>query len=730
MNTPQIQFDEKRQAVHLTNGIISYVMQVVDHRYLLHRYFGPALRAWNGAGQPVYYKRGYNTCHDDCSIPNASFDDIPFEYPTRSRGDFRIAAIEAASGRVRHTELDFAGWRVLEQKPALEGLPSTFARSEESCTLEVLLTDQTAGLSVKLYYTLFTGLGIVARHQVVQNTGTWPLTLHNIQSASLELPALPCEMLTLYGTHAKEGNLQRFALHRGVQRIESVRGASSPQHQPFFALLAPNTSADSGSVAAMHLVYSGSFLAQVELDQFGNIRAQIGIHPEGFSWQLQPGEAFTSPEAILNWSSSGLNGLRSNFHALYRRHLMPPRFAKQERPILLNSWESMYYDVTLEKIEQQAELARQAGIELFVLDDGWFRAGNTSHDSMGDWRCNTTKLPGGIAAAARIVHEKGMKFGLWFEPEAVTPDSDLYKAHRDWALQTLGYTPALGRHEYLLDLSRPEVIEYLFQILDGYLRDGNIDYIKWDMNRPLTDFCSLAPSARQGEIAHRYVLGLYSLLARVTAAYPDLLIEGCSSGGARFDPGILYYVAQNWTSDNTDAHDRIAIQTGYSLLYPPVAMGAHVSITPNHQTGRVTTLDTRYQVARLFNLGYELDLNLLSERERQQISRQVAQHKAERRWLQDASLYTLELPGPYAGWAVLSEDKSRCIVQVFQLRYDPRFAHTPVRLPFLPTDADYFDTDTGERYGGDELAGRGLMAPLVKQDDAAFSWELVQAENA
>ncbi len=726
MQTPQIFFDDALHAAHLTNGIISYIIQVVDGRYLIHRYFGPALRSWHGGGQPVYYKRGYNTCHDDCTVPNVSFDDFPFEYPARSRGDFRIPAIEVEAGGVCHTQLDFVSWRALDRKPALEGLPATFGAPGETATLEVTLADSAAGLTVRLYYTLFAGLGIVARHQVAENTGHRPLILRNFQSASLELPAQPWQMLILYGTHAKEANLQRFPLHHGVQRIESVRGSSSPQHQPFFALAAPAAAADRGLVIGFHLVYSGNFLAQAELDQFRMVRAQIGIHPDGFAWQLEPGEKFTTPEAILNCTAGGLNGLRQSFHTLYLHHLMPPRFAGVERPVLLNSWESMYYDVTLSKIERQAELARQLGVELFVLDDGWFRKGNSSRDSMGDWRCNLRKLPGGIPAAARIIHSKGMKFGLWFEPEAVTPDSELFQTHPDWVLQTPGYPMTQGRHEYLLDLSRPEVVDYLFGVLDSYLQKCGIDYIKWDMNRPLTDFCSMAPGARQGETAHRYVLGLYRLLDRITTVYPRLLIEGCSSGGARFDPGMLYYVGQNWTSDNTDGHDRLAIQAGYSLLYPPVAMGAHISITPNHQTGRTTPLDTRWQAARLFNLGYELDLTLLTQPERQEIARQIAQRKAERRWVQSSRFFTLELPGPYAGWAALAEDGSRCLVQVFQTRYDPLYCHTSVKLSFLEQGALYRDAASGQLYGGDELAHLGLMAPLAKQDDAAFVWELVR----
>lgn len=713
-----ISIDNARNIAALHSGTVSYVLEAVDGKYLVHRYFGRALRAYHGCGAPAYYKRAYSTEHP-CSIPNVSFDDFPFEYPARGRGDFRIPALEAEqSGGVRVVEPLFRSWRAIEGKPALPGLPATFAGDTPAQTLEVVCEDPQAGLRVLLYYSVFEGLDIVARHQRLENIGGQTLTLHNVQSASLELSARPLELLSLYGTHAKEANRSRSPLHHGIQRIESVRGGSSPQHQPFFALLSPGATETAGEVYAMHLVYSGNFLAQAEADAFGNVRAQIGIHPEGFQWELKPGESFTTPEAILNYSAEGLNGMSRQFHRLYREHLMPQRFAGLERPVLLNSWEAMYYEVSLEKIEAQAELAKRAGMELFVLDDGWFRADNSSRTSMGDWQCNETKLPGGIRRAAELVHAKGLKFGLWFEPEAICKSSALYRMHPDWALRIPGYEPVEGRHEYLLDLSRPEVRDYLTGMLGSYLQGGMVDYIKWDMNRPLTDVCSTAfGQTRQAGIAHRYLLGLYEILERVTAAFPNVLIEGCSSGGARFDPGMLYYAAQNWASDNTDAFDRLTIQDGFSLLYPPMAIGAHVSITPNHQTGRSTSLDARYQAARLFDLGYELDLTQCSEGEREEIVRQVAEHKPERAWMQTGIFSRHEVPnGNYVMWSIARPDRSECLALIFQKAYDPLCCHGNFKLLNLDADADYRETGSGQVYGGDELLQIGLTVPLVKED--------------
>ena len=725
----EITYHQDQQIIHIRNKKISYVIEIVDGKYPMHRYFGKSIRIYRGTGVPRYFKRGYATEHD-LSIPHASFDDLPFEYPVRGHGDYRIPAFEIKQENgISYADLIFTGLKITDGKPEIPGLPSITASCSEAKTLEITCEDTRAGLRVTLYYTVIGEEGVILRHQKIENTGTQTLKQENAQSLSLELPARDYDFFSLYGTHAKEANRFRFRIHHGIQKTESVRGSSSPQHQPFFALVSPDTSEEKGEIYAFHLIYSGNFLAQAECDQFGNVRAQIGIHPDTFCWKLSPGETFHTPEAVLNYSTDGLNGMSHNFHTLYRRHLFPGIFAGKGRPLLLNSWEGMYYDVNLDKIAEQSALAKELGMELFVLDDGWFRAGNDSRSSMGDWTCNEKKLPGGIRAAAEIVRKNGLKFGLWFEPEAISRKSRLYESHPDWTLHVPGYPMTEGRHEYLLDLTREDVRTYLKEMLDSYLKEGMIDYIKWDMNRPLTDVSSaLLPAEKKGETFHRYILGLYDILGWLKDTYPNVLVEGCSSGGARFDPGMLCYVSQNWASDNTDAFDRTVIQSGFSLLYPPEVIGAHVSITPNHQTGRTTPLDTRYQVARLFNLGYELDLTKCTEEEKDAIRRQTAEHTEERSRFLDGTFYRHDVPNDnYVMWSAVT--KTECLAVIFQKFFDPICSHGRFRLLGLDPEGDYMDTESQKVYGGDELMQIGVTVPLVKDDFHTFVIHLKRVET-
>lgn len=708
---------------HIHNSRISYVMEVVDDKYLFQRYFGKTIRKYRGAGVPLYFKRGY-AVKRPISIENASFDDLPFEYPVRDSGDYRIPAISIVrENGACHTDFLFDSWQVVDQMPPLPGLPHMTDEKGESETLEVALQDAVAGLMLYLYYTIFPDSGVVIRRQKLVNIGGNTIRIENIQSLSLELPAKDYDGMVLYGTHAKEANIERFPLHHGVQKIESVRGSSSPQYQPFMAVMDPETTEDAGSVYAMQLVYSGSFLAQAERDQFSNVRIQIGLNPAMFSWDLNPGESFCTPEAVLSYSEDGLNGMSHNFHRLYHDHLIRKMAPEKTKRVLLNSWEAMYYDVSLQKIEEQVKLARELGVELFVLDDGWFRKGNSSHDSMGDWTCNTRKLPGGIRKAADLAHRYGLLFGLWFEPEAVTADSDLYRRHPDWVLGVPGYERTEGRHEYLLDLSRTEVQDYIRQMLDGYLKNGQIDYIKWDMNRPLTDVYSQCDRVRnQKETSHRYILGLYRILEWLKDVYPDVIVEGCSSGGARFDPGMLYYVPQMWASDNTDGYDRTEIQQGYSLMYPPEVIGAHVSAVPNHQSGRITPLETRFEIARFFNLGYELDLTQCSDEELKAISGQIRRYKAERDDFSEGTFYRHEVPDEnYLMWSCVNG--SKCRVLIYQKHWNPLSSHGRFRLLGLDPDKDYRERRSGRICGGDELMNIGITVPLVKEDFHTFDFE-------
>ena len=719
-----ITFLKENHIVHVKNEKISYVMEVLDEKYLVHCYFGKSINEYHDNDKLYYFKRAYTT-NNNLSIDNASLDDIQLELPVRGRGDFRIPILSIVpENGIEYLDLHFKEWKVLSEKPVLSQMPSTFAKKDEVETLEIICEDEIAKVRVYLYYSIFHEKGIIARHQKIENYGDQTITIKNAKSMSLDLPCENYDWLSLYGTHAKEANLQRFPLHHGVQKIESVRGSSSPHHQPFFALASSNTNEFQGECYEFHLIYSGNFVAEAEVDQFGKVRAQIGINPDTFSWQLKSGDTFTTPEAILNYSQNGFNEMSHNFHWLYQYHLMPKQFENAKRPVLLNSWEAMYYDISLEKIEEQTNLAKKLGIDLFVLDDGWFRSGYTSESPIGDWKCIEFKLPGGIEKVAKLVHDKGLKFGIWFEPEAVSLNSQIYKEHPDWILHVPSYSPVEGRHECLFDLSREDVRDYIVHILDNYLKDGYIDYIKWDMNRPLTDVNSvLLEKNQKGEIYHRYVLGLYDILERITKKYTNVLFEGCSSGGGRFDPGILYYVGQNWCSDNTDGLDRIDIQRGFSMLYPPIAMGSHVSITPNHQTGRCTTLDTRYRVAKLFNLGYEMDLKLCNKDELDAIQLQIFDYKRIQDMILKGEFYRHDtFDDNYQMWSITDSQKKECIVMILQKFYTPLSARGLFKIPYLDTHESYYELSSNRVYGGDELQNIGFIIPLIQEDFHVFEY--------
>lgn len=717
-----ITFHKNNCIVHMKNETISYIMEVLDGKYLVHCYFGKTLRKYHDNGQDYFFKRAYNT-NNHLSIEHASLDDIQLELPVRGRGDYRIPILSIIpENGIEYLDLHFKEWNILSEKPKLPGMPSTFGNQNEVETLEIICEDEIAKVRVYLYYSMFHEKGIIARHQKIENYGDQIIVIRNAKSLSLDLPSQNYDWISLYGTHAKEANLQRFTLHHGIQKIESVRGSSSLQHQPFFALLSPKTDEFHGEVYGFHLIYSGNFIAEAEMDQFGKVRAQIGINPDTFSWQLKAGDVFTTPEAILNYSQHGLNEMSQNFHWLYQYHLMPKQFENMKRPVLLNSWEAMYYDVSQDKIKEQTDLAKEAGIDLFVLDDGWFREGLTSESPIGDWVCMEFKLPGGIKSVAELVHDKGLKFGLWFEPEAISQNSQLYQQHPDWVLHVPSYETVEGRHEYLLDLSRTDVRDYIVHVFDTYLKDGDIDYVKWDMNRPLTDVNSqLLEKDQKGEIYHRYILGLYEILERITKTYTNVLFEGCSSGGARFDPGILYYAGQNWCSDNTDGFDRVAIQSGFSMLYPPISMGSHVSIAPNHQTGRYTSLDTRYKVAKLFNLGYELDLKLCDRHELAAIHLQISNYKTMQELVLNGRFYRHDtFSDNYQMWSLYDPKKEECMVMIFQKFYTPLSARGLFKIPYLNSDVNYYEISSQKIYGGDELKNIGVSIPLVQEDFHIF----------
>jgi len=521
--------------------------------------------------------------------------------------------------------------------------------------------------------------------------------------------------------------VERRTLASGNQAIESRRGASSHQHNPFIALLEQGATEDAGNVYGFSLVYSGHFLAQVEVDQYETTRVSVGINPFDFTWLLQPGESFQTPEVATVYSANGLGDMSRTYHKLYRTRLCRGRFRDQVRPVLINNWEATYFDFTADKIENIARTGQELGIELFVLDDGWFGKRNNDRSSLGDWFVNASKLPLGLENLVERVRKLDMQFGLWFEPEMISPDSDLYRAHPDWCLHVAHRNRTEARNQLILDLSRQEVCDYIVKVVSDILESAPITYVKWDMNRHMTEIGSAGlPPERQRETAHRYMLGLYRVLEEITTAFPHVLFESCSGGGGRFDPGMLYYMPQTWTSDNTDAVTRLSIQYGTSIVYPICTMGAHVSAVPNHQVQRMTTLAMRGHVAMSGNFGYELDLTKFNDQEKEIVQGQVAFYKDIRHLIQFGDFYRLRSPfeGNETAWMFVSEDQREAFVAYFNVLAEPNEPLRTIRLKGLNPDFDYEVTDASKMYGGDQLMYFGMPLPLLYGDFQSIVWRL------
>lgn len=662
----------------------------------------------------------------------AGWDVLRYEYPTANTGDFREPALD-----VRHADggtglrLVYAGHRVIAGKPALAGLPSTYVESAgEAETLEVDLRDERedSGVAVTLVYTVFSGRDVVVRSARIANRGAAPVTLTRALSAAIDLPHHRYDLLTLPGAWARERWVERAPLRSGAQWIGSRRGASSHQSHPFFVLLEPGADEARGEARGFSLVYSGNHHGGAEVDPLFQTRALLGVHPDGFAWRLEPGEVFQAPEVVLAYSATGLGGLSSQYHRLYRERLVRGAWRDRERPILINNWEATYFNFTAEKLAAIAKTAGTLGIELFVLDDGWFGKRNDDTTSLGDWVVDKNKLPDGIGDVGRRVEAEGLRFGLWFEPEMISPDSELYRAHPDWCLHIPGRARTEGRNQLVLDFSRPEVVDAIFAQVAKVLREAPITYVKWDMNRHLTEVGSAGwPAERQGEIFHRHILGVYAFAERLVTEFPELLIEGCSGGGGRYDPGMLYYTPQFWCSDNSDAIARLRIQHGTSLVYPLCTMGAHVSAVPNHQLHRVTPMKTRGDVALAGQFGFELDLTALDAADLAEAKEFTAQAKATRHLLRHGDLHRLRDPhtGSVAAWMLVSEDKGEAVVTAVLTLAEPNWRLPALRLRGLDPTARYRCVHGPEgEWRGDELMELGLSLNALIHDFQSLRWHL------
>lgn len=745
-----IHVDETLGLFHLQSKDSSYLFQIIEG-YPAHLYWGAQLNHDASLGHILELR-------ERCSFsPNPipanrtiSLDTLPQEYPQFGTSDFRQPAYQVKlEDGSRITELKYNGYRIVPGKPKLTGLPAVYAETdEEATTLHLYLKDDYSGLKATLLYTVFANHSAIARSTLFEHEGKAALHLEEAMSASVDFSDSEYEALYLSGAWVRERHIQRKELGPGALRLDSRRGSSSHQMNPFLALLRPDATEDLGDVYGFSLVYSGNFVAQAEVEQFGQTRVSIGINPFDFSWQLAPGESFQTPEVVMVYSGQGLGGMSRTYHRLYRTRLCRGNFRDEVRPILINNWEATYFNFDADKIEAIAKEASPLGIELFVLDDGWFGKRDNDDSSLGDWFEDRRKLPGGLADLAKRVNDKGMQFGLWVEPEMISPESELYRKHPDWCLHAEGRRRTEARSQLVLDLSRKEVCDYLFDTLSAVFSSAPITYVKWDMNRNMTEVASASASReRQQETAHRYILGLYDLLERLITSFPHILFESCSGGGGRFDPGMLHYMPQTWTSDDTDAIERLAIQYGTSIVYPVSTMGAHVSNVPNHQVHRTTSLTMRGDVAMSGNFGYELDLTALSAEDKALAARQVAQYKEIRSLVQQGDMHRLLSPFEGRGntaWMFVNEDQSEAFVAFFRVLAE---ANGPIRRLKLKgldpnkkyrlesgTDAAGNETSPfrqafgGQSFGGDQLMRIGLVISDLQGDFASQTFRLRTVE--
>lgn len=711
-----IHINEQDQLFHLQTDHTSYVFQVMENGELGQLYYGKRMHV-----RSAYSNLATREQHD--ATPAWKLDKPDFqpellkqEYASFGKGDFRYPAfqVEQENGS-RVTEFVYEGYQLTDGKKRLDDLPSTFDdNNDDSQTLTVQLRDRLLDLKLKLNYTIFPHQDVIVRSATFINSGSEETVLNQALSAELDLPDPDYDLIQFSGTWARERHLIRTPLRSGVQSISSLRAASSAQQNPFFMIARPQTTDEHGGVFGFNLVYSGNFLDQVEVDQFNTSRILVGINPSEFAWKLAPGDAFQTPEAIISYTDEGMNQLSQQMSACYMKHLVSPRFATQERPILINNWEATYFDFDEDKIFKIAKKAKTLGIEMFVLDDGWFGHRDDDTTSLGDWFIDKKKLPSGLGNLVEKIHKLGLKFGLWFEPEMISMDSELYQNHPDWLIKAPGRQVTPGRNQFVLDMTRSDVIDYLVDVMSRIIKESRLDYIKWDMNRNITEMFGnqLAPD-QQLEFAHRYILGVYRLYARLTKAYPDVLFESCASGGGRFDLGMMYYAPQAWTSDDTDAVERMKIQFGTSYGYPQSMMGAHVSAVPNDQTGRITPLQTRADVAYFGDLGYELDVTKMSAEEQAQVRQQTAFYKQHRRLFQLGKFYRIESPfendGNVISWEVVSEDKSHAIGCRYQILNQPNPSYLRLYFKGLDPDRKYTINGGSEVFYGDELMNAGLF---------------------
>lgn len=722
---------EKDRTFTLQTKNTTYQMQVDRYGFLLHLYYG---KKTDGCMDYLltYYDRGFSgNPYDAGEDRTYSMDTLPQEFPCYGNGDFRSTAfaVENADGSMS-CDLRYKSHKIFDGKYNLEGLPAVYASEQEAQTLEILMEDPVTGVKVVLLYGVLPAQDIITRSVCVKNESSGKIYLNKIESASLDFLYGDYELLTFYGRHAMERNVQRVPVVHGTQKIGSVRGTSSHQYNPMMILAEKETTEDKGNCYAMSFVYSGCFQGEVLKDQLNQTRMMLGLQEEAFRYPLEAGEMFQAPEVILSYSSEGMNRLSQNLHHCIRQHICRGKYKEEIRPILINSWEAAYFDFTGDTIYELAKAAKEVNIDMLVMDDGWFGKRDDDNSGLGDWFVNEKKLGGTLGNLIKRINDLGVKFGIWIEPEMVSEDSDLYRKHPDWALTVPGRNPVRSRNQLVLDFSRKEVVDEIYDQICKVLDQGNIEYVKWDMNRSLMDVYS-SVTRDQGRVLHDYVLGLYDFLERLVQRYPNLLIEGCSGGGGRFDAGMMYYTPQIWCSDNTDAIDRLRIQYGTSFGYPVSVVGSHVSAVPNHQTGRKTPLHTRGVVAMSGTFGYELNLMKLSEEEKQEIREQIAEYKSYASIIQNGLYYRLSNPTTeeICAWEFVHTDEkeqSKVLLNIVMQVIHGNMTVNYVKLQGLEETAVYREEKSGKRYTGAALMYGGMPLPIEPGEYQAYQYCFVK----
>lgn len=709
-------YSENVKLFTLQSKSMTYSLAVLEDGYVCHVYYGKKikdsdltylLRLDENPFTPKTNER------DKSSIMDA----LPLEYPCHGIGDYREPCLMILDkDGMSACDIRYKSHKIYEGKPKLEGLPATFAKKSEASTLELICIDEHTGLEVTLVYTVFHDINVITRSVKLKNSSTDDVNIRRVLSVCVDFDTDSYDFITLNGSWGRERFIERSKLHHGKQGIDSIRGKSSHQNNPFMALVSHNADEDTGEAYGFNFVYSGNFIAEAEVTQHKKTRAVMGINHYDFNWLLESGETFTAPEVIMVYSHDGIGGMSRTFHDLYRNHLIRGEYKDKRRPVLINNWEATYFNFDTEKLIDIAKEASKLGIEMLVMDDGWFGKRDSDNSSLGDWFVNEEKLQGGLKHLTDEVNKLGMKFGIWFEPEMVSPDSELFRAHPDWAIQIKRRYKTQSREQYVLDYSRKDVRDYVYRMMKAVLNSANIEYIKWDMNRELTETgSSVLPKERQREIWHRYVLGVYDLMDRLTADYPHILLENCSGGGARFDPGMLYYSPQIWCSDDTDAIERLKIQHGTSICYPVSAMGAHVSDCPNHTVGRTVPFKTRGHVAMVGTFGYELDVTKIPEEDRNAIPAQIEEFNKYNPIIRTGDQYRIGNifdDNMWDAWMFVSKDKSEALFTFVQVLARPNCRSRRIKLKGLDENVCYKNMNTGEIHSGSVLMNAGINVSL------------------